>query len=179
MNQNLSICQHYTWIHWPAAQQACPEGSRATPGRSSVSFPPCLAVPARLVEPFSPNIAAISDQSRAETAEAQLPPLMCCLSRSTHSPVATRNYSVLFLFVCLFWGIFFFFLPRNFHPNLAALARWKSFQVVSKCSVSVWWSCCGARQCITVAAHTQHSSSKKKKKTKTKKKTTEFKIINA
>lgn len=80
---------------------------QSNPRQIKRKFPSCcLAVPARLVEPVSPNIAAISDQSRAEAAEAQLPPLMCCLSRSTHAPLATRNYSA---FLKKFFFYFFFF----------------------------------------------------------------------
>lgn len=49
---------------------------QSNPRQIKRKFPSCLAVPARLAEAVSPNIAAISDRSGAETAQAQLPPLM-------------------------------------------------------------------------------------------------------
>lgn len=114
MNQNLSICQYYTWIHWPAAQQACPEGSRATPGRSNVSF---LMLSRRSTA--SPVLADFEEHcSDSDHTEADSTALnyrhswVACHGPS--APVSLRRYLVFYLCVraCVFVSVELIYCPN-------------------------------------------------------------------
>lgn len=108
---------------------------QSNPRQIKRKFPSCcLAVAARLAGALSPNIAAISDQNGAETAQAQLPPLMCCLSRSTDAPVAPRNYFAVCVCACVF------FLNSIKKSRI-------SIRTLQRCSAEKFPSCVGT-QCF-------------------------------
>lgn len=146
MNQNLSICQHYTWIHWPAAQQACPEGSRATPGRSNVSFFlfPSLSPVFCSRHGASPGLLDFaeyrcdSDHTGADSAALNYRHPCVALSRSIRSGLPP-------LCVCVFFIVSFF--QRRWFPipnqrfasrrKVSALAK----QSCRKIELTAWCYC--------------------------------------
>lgn len=151
MNQNLSICQHYTWIHWPAAQQACPEGSRATPARSNVSSPSCrrrscASRRARSAERSQPlKWPERSWDSRSSTSATHVLPVTVHARSRSHPQLFCACFLLFWFFFVSFF--YFFFLKAGFPSEPCSAARRKSFQVVSKRRASVvWGGCCGAGQ---------------------------------